>query len=116
MFSNEFETFLNRLVKLPLKNQITVDFDQRMKIFRLSVAIYQAPTKLPCALKNYVQSRGGKTFRPHKTYFRIDDSTVHLEQELPFQWGHQPTLRGQTVEFWRLAQKCHQMLSEIAAE
>jgi len=116
MLFNELETMLNRLVKTPLKNQISVDFDHRKKIFRLSAVIYRTHAKIPSNLENYIKAREGMAFRPHKTSYEIKDSTVHLVQELPFRWGFQPALRSHAVEFWRLAKRCHSMLSEIASE
>jgi hypothetical protein len=112
----ELETIINRLVQLPLKNQMVVDFDKEQKTFRLSAIIYRAPTNIPLSLKKYVQNLDGMTFRPHKTSYRIEDSTVHLIQEFPFHSDCGSTLRNHTIEFWRLARYCNQMLSEIAAE
>jgi hypothetical protein len=116
MLFYELESMLNRLVKRPLKNQITVDFDRQKKSFRLSAIIYRASTKIPSNLKNYIKAREGMAFRPYKTSYEIENTNVRLVQELPFLWGFQPTLRGHTIEFWRLAKRCHLMLSEIAAE
>ena len=112
----ELETIVNRLVQLPLKNQMAVYFDKKNKIFRLSTIIYRAPTNIPLNLKKYVHNLEGRTFRPHKTSYKIEDTHVHLLQEIPFSSGCQSTLRNHTIEFWRLARKCNQMLSEIAAE
>ena len=112
----ELETIINRLVQLPLKNQMAVDFDKENKIFRLSAIIYRAPTHIPSSLKKYVQNLQGKSFRPHKTSYKIEDSNVHLIQEVPFHSHCQSTLRNHTIEFWRLARRCNEMLSEIAAE
>ncbi len=112
----ELETIINRLVQLPLKNQMAVDFDKKNKIFRLSAIIYRAPTNIPLSLKKYVQNLEGRSFRPHKTSYTIEDSNVRLAQEIPFHSDCGSTLRNHTIEFWRLARHCNQMLSEIAAE
>ena len=115
MAFEELEAILNRIPQ-PLKNRITVDFDPEKQSFRLSTVIYSARAAIPGTLEKYIKAREGMAFRPHKTSFTIEESKVHHVQELPFHWGFQPTLRGHTVAFWRLAKHCHQMVSEIASE
>jgi hypothetical protein len=116
MIFDEIEAKLIRLMSFPLKSQIKIDFDQGKKTFQLSIAIFRSGRDIPLSVRNYVQARQGMAFKPHMTSFQIENETVKIVQEIPFQREFQQTLRLQTHEFWRVAKTCHQMLMEIAAE
>ena len=112
----ELEAKLVRLMSFPLKSQIKIDFDQGKKTFQFSSSIFRTGRDIPLSVRDYVEAREGMTFAPHKTSFRLENETVKLIQEVPFERGFQETLREQTNEFWRMAKSCFQMLMEIAAE
>lgn len=116
MILDELEYLINRLVKIPLKKAVSVDFNRDNKTFRLTSVVYEAPTKLPTSLESYIKKLEGRTFQPHKTSYVVENTKIHLVQELPFEWGFQPGFRNHTIEFWRLSKHCHAMLSEIATE
>jgi len=82
----------------------------------LSIAIFRSGKEIPLSVRKYVQAREGMTFKPHKTSFHLENGTVKLVQEVPFERGYQEALRKQTQEFWQVAKTCYQMLMEIAAE
>lgn len=112
------QKILNRLISLPLRSQVQVDFDLKKKVFFLKVPIFTSLGSLPTSVKEYVEARKDHFFKPHATSFQCEgESKVKLVQQLPFQWGFQPAgLRGQIAQFWRLAKYCHQLLMELAIE
>jgi hypothetical protein len=115
--SKDIAEMLTTLINPPEKNQIQIDFDLNKRIFILSVPIYSTQFFLPSSVINYVKSRNNYSFKPHSTSFHLnEEKTVTLVQEIPFDWGFQPTLRDQVDHFWHLSKKCHQILSEIAIE
>lgn len=113
-----FKTILERLISFPLRNQVQMNFDLKAQIFRLTVPIFSSKKSIPSAVKEYVEARQGRTFKPHATTFVLEeDKKVLLIQEFPFQWGFQPSsLRDQVYEFCRLAKQCHRVLMELAIE
>ena len=117
MSYEELEEVLSRLMKGPFMSQVKIDFDRTKQIFLLSAPIFRAGKEIPSSILAYVDARKEKTFKPYKTSFSLDENLdVQLTQEVPFQWGFQPTSRKLVLEFLQLAKKCRQMLSEIAAE
>lgn len=101
-------------ISFPLKCEIKVDFCKESKKIYLSSPISFAHSS---AIRTYVESRNNKIFNPYATSLQIDsDSIVSLIQIIPFQWGHQPHLRMQMIQFWQLVKRCHQTLTEIALE
>ncbi len=117
MSFDELEGLLSRLVRTPMKSQIKIDFDLGKKIFVLSAPIYQSGLQVPRSILSYVEARKEHSFEPYKTRFSFDENqNVRLVQEVPFQWGFQPTTRQLVLQFLEVARKCHEMLSEIAAE
>jgi hypothetical protein len=113
----ELEYELVRLMSFPLKSQIKVDFDQEKKSFSLTVPIFQSGKReIPGSVQKYIDSRKGKVFLPHETSYNQFENQIQLIQQIPFEWGFQPTLRGQVIQFWEMARQCHKMLQEIAAE
>jgi hypothetical protein len=71
---------------------------------------------LPLSVKNYVEARQTKIFKPHSTSFQAEGSKVFLVQEFPFAADFQSTLRQQVDAFWQMSKQCHQMLAEMAVE
>jgi hypothetical protein len=116
MSFEELEFALSRLISFPLKSQIKIDFNKPSKFFRLSVIIYRNRKQIPSSIQNYVNARSGMTFQPHQTFFQNDHNQIEIVQEIPFQWGFQPTLRRQILDFHRLAKQCHQIMMEMASE
>lgn len=115
--SDDIKEILTRLISSPQRSQIQIDFDASKKIFILSIPIFFTRFPLPDSIKEYVEARKNHAFRPHKTFFKMDEmNRVNLVQELPFNWGFQPSFRQQIDHFWELSKKCHQILSEIAIE
>jgi hypothetical protein len=108
-----YKEILDRLIAYPQRGQIKIDFDLKLKIFRLSVPIFSS---LPPAVKTYVEARKNSTFMPHATSFQIEEQKVYLKQDIPFSTDFQSTLRQHTDEFWKMSKQCHRMLSEIAVE
>jgi hypothetical protein len=99
------------------RRQIKIDFDLKKKVFRLSVPIFSTRMALPDSVKKYIDSMKDQAFKPHCTSYKIEgSSSVTLTQEFPFQWGFQPTIRGQIEEFSKLSKHCRRLLSEIAFE
>jgi hypothetical protein len=114
---DDIKEILNRLISSPQRSQIQIDFDANKKIFILSVPIFSTRFSLPSSVKEYVEARKNKIFKPHATSFHMEgEQTVRLIQEIPFHWGFQPSFREQIDHFWQLAKKCHRILSEIAVE
>lgn len=108
-----FKEFLQNFLSFPRRGQIKINFDLEKKIFQLSIPIFNT---LPESVKNYVEVRKNSTFKPHTTSFQIENQTVILSQEIPFEMGFQETFRNQVDHFWKISKKCHRMLSEIALE
>ena len=101
-------------VSSPLKHEIKIDFCRDKKRIYLSSPISSA---ISPSVRTYVEARKNQTFKPHATSFQIDgDHVVRVTQEIPFHWGHQPHIRQQMAQFWRLVKRCHQTLLEIAIE
>ncbi len=99
------------------KSLIQVSFDKKRKVFLLSAPIYRSHLTLPASVLTYVNARKDKHFRPYKVRFQLKNPyEVELIQEIPYQWGFQPTSRQIMLQFFLLAKKCHDMLHEIAAE
>jgi hypothetical protein len=109
---DELEKRLFRLICPTLRTQIKIGFNRNTKKFSLSAPIYRA-NGLPVSVKKYVEARRGKEFRPHETSFHAEEDRVELKQKIPMKNSY---LRQKIVEFWKMAKRCHQMLSEIAAE
>lgn len=108
---------LNQLISSPKESQIQVDCDIEKKIFILSVPIYRSRKELPKSVREYIEARKNRFFKPHETSFSISDNrTVLLTQHIPFQWGARPDVRQETLDFLKLAKRCHRMLYEIALE
>ena len=108
---------LRHLVSAPKENHIEIDFDLRKKIFYLIISIYMSQTALPRGVKEYVDARKNRTFKPHSTRFELEgEKVVKLIQEIPFRWGFAPGSRQEILEFLHLAKKCHRTLYEIALE
>lgn len=111
-----YKEIIDRLISYPQRGQIKIDFDVKVKIFRLSIPIFSSRTQLPISVKTYVEARKNSTFKPHVTSFQIEDLKVLLVQEIPFTTDFQATLRQQVNEFWDMSRQMHRMLSEIAVE
>jgi len=111
------DDILRHLVSPPKESHIQIDFDLRKKLFYLIVSIYMAQTTLPRSIKEYVDARRSRTFKPHSTRFETDgEKVVKLIQEIPFRWGFAPGSRQEILEFLHLAKRCHRTLYEIAIE
>ena len=111
------DDILRHLVSAPKENHIEIDFDLQKKIFYLIVSIYMAQNELPRGIKEYVDARKNRTFKPHATRFEVEgEKVVKLIQEIPFRWGFAPGSRQEILEFLHLAKKCHRTLYEIALE
>ncbi len=96
-----------------LRSEIKIDFDVKRKIFRLTTEISHKES--PTSVITYVERRKHLSFQPHQTSFHMSaDNQVQLVQEIPFR--SQSSLREQLLQFWQLAQHCHQMLLEMALE
>ncbi len=115
--SEEMKQILEQFISTPKESQIQVDFDLNKKIFILTVPIYSSPKSLPSVVKEYVQKRAGRTFKPHATSFHLEgEQEVILVQEIPFRWSLDGSSRQDIIDFLRLAKRCHRMLYEIALE
>ena len=108
-----FKEIVDRLLAFPQRGQIKVDFDLKKKIFHLSIPIFSS---FPQSVKNYVEARKNRTFKPNVTSFQIEGSRVVLSQEVSFDADFQSTLRKQVDDFWQLSKHCHRMFAEIAVE
>lgn len=111
-----YEEIIDRLVSFPQRYQIKIDFDEKQKVFRLSVPIFSSKEGLAQSVKNYVEARKNSTFKPHVTSFQTEGNEVFLKQEIPFQAGFQETLRSHADQFWQMSRKCHRMLCELFVE
>lgn len=108
---------MDESISIPFLDKVKIDFDSVKKVFFLSMPIYHSYTDLPSSVKKYVEARENHFFNPYKTSFKIvGSSQVDLVQELPFQWGFQPSFREQVHAFRKLAAQSHQILLEIAIE
>ena len=113
---NDIKEILNHLIATPKESQIQIDFDLEKKIFFLSIPIYLAQASLPHSIKEFVENRKGRTFKPHATSFQIEGRMIKLVQEIPFKWGFDPGSRQEMLDFLQLAKRCHRTLYEIALE
>ena len=115
--SDDIKEILNHLIATPKESQIQVDFDLDKRVFFLSVPIYSAEAEVPRSVKEYVEARKGKCFKPHATSFEIEGrKSVKLIQKIPFNWGFDSGSRQEIGQFLQLAKRCHRMLYEIALE
>lgn len=104
-------------ISIPFLGKIKIDFDQARKVFFLSCPIFFSQGDLPSSVQTYVEARESSCFKPYKTSFKLSSSfQVDLVQELPFQWGFQPSFREHVHAFRKLAAHCHHTLLEIAVE
>ena len=113
---DELEAKLVRLMSFPLKSQIKIGFDSGKKKLKFSSSIYRSGRDIPLSVRNYVEAREGISFKPHNTTFHLENGTVQLVQEIPFERDGQKSLREESHAFWRMAKTCSQMLLELAAE
>lgn len=108
---------MNEMIATPFLSKVKIDFDPARKVFFLSVPVFCSPSALPQAVKRYVEVRENHSFNPYKTFFKmVSSSQVNLVQELPFQWGFQPSFREHVHAFRKLAAQSHHVLLEIAIE
>ncbi len=108
---------MNNMIATPFLSKVKIDFDPDRKVFFLSAPIFYSPSDLPHAVKTYVEKRENHSFNPYKTFFKVmSPCQVNLVQELPFQWGFQPSFREQVHAFRKLAAQSHHILLEIAIE
>ena len=115
--SDDIKEILNHLIATPKESQILIDFDLEKRIFFLSIPIYIAHTALPRSVKEYVEARKNRCFKPHSTSFQLEGVRLaKLVQEIPFKWGFDPGSKQEILEFLQLAKRCHRMLYEIALE
>lgn len=115
--ADDIKEILNHLISSPKESEIQIDFDLEKKVFFLSVPIYFSQNSLPHSVKEYVEARKDRSFKPHSTSFQIEkDHIVNLVQEIPFKWGFDPGIRKEILEFLQLAKRCHRLLYEIALE
>jgi hypothetical protein len=111
-----YKEIIDRMLSYPQRGQIQIDFDVKGEFFRLSVPIFSSKKELPAKIKDYVAARKDSTFRPHKTFYDLQDAKVVLVQHIPFALDFQSTLRTEIDQFWKMSRICHKMLSEIAVE
>lgn len=108
---------MDHFITSSIEGKVKIEFDSKKKIFFLSLPIFHSPSGLPKRVKSYVEARENHFFNPYRTSYKLENSTqVNLVQELPFQWGFQPSFREQIHLFRKLALQCHQTLLEIAVE
>jgi hypothetical protein len=112
--SDELREIFDRLIAYPLRSQIKINFDLKGKTFSLSVPIFASKIGLPDSVKQYVESRKNRTFKPYDTSFLSEDKKVVLTQKIPFL--AQTTLRQETEDFLKMARHLHHILTEIATE
>ena len=103
-------------VSTPYSGKVKIDFDSSKRSFFLSTVIFESIEGLSREITIYVEVRKNHSFKPYKTSFRIKGQSVELIQEIPFQWGFQPSFRAQIGEFRKLGSKCFHTLLEIAVE
>lgn len=104
-------------VSNPFLGKVKIDFDKARKVFFLSCPIFCNSGNLPESVCSYVQTREKNSFKPYKTSFKMSSAyQIDLIQELPFQWGFQPSFREHVHAFRKLAAHCHHTLLEIAVE
>jgi hypothetical protein len=94
------------------RSEIKTDFDLKNKVFCLTIPLLHSE-QMPESVKKYIEARKDMSFKPHKTFFKIDRFQALLIQEIPFS---AQDLRKEVDQFWHVAKHCHQMLSEIAIE
>src|SRR6187431_2142028 len=102
----DIKDILNHLIASPKESQIQIDFDLDKRIFSLSIPIFLAKTALPRSIKEYVEVRKGRSFKPHATFFHIErERAVLLVQQIPFKWGFDPGSRQEILDFLQLAKR-----------
>ena len=119
MTFDELEVKLSKLMSLPLRSQIQVNFDEEEKTFSLSIPIFHPGNReISPAVQKYVAARKGMAFQPYLTSYQYIENLnqIHLIQKLPFTSDDLSSLRRQLADFWVLSKKCHTLLCELAAE
>jgi len=112
---SEFEAMIQKLISLPLRGQIEIDFNAKEKHFQVLAPIFKSKKSMPQSVKEYVVARKGHIFKPHATFFQMDgEERVLLIQQIPFSFS--PALREEVDHFWQIARHMHRILSEIAIE
>lgn len=110
-----YKEIVDRLLAYP--SQIKIDFDLKKKIFLFSVPIFSSRSGLPESVKSYTEARKNFIFKPHRTSYQIEKKTnVYLQQEIPFNFDFQATLRQNVAHFLQISKYCRRMLIEMALE
>jgi len=107
---------VDRLISVPRRSQIKIDFDLVKKNFYLSTPIFSSHNNLPKVIKDYVEARKSSSFKPHSTSFQVDGTKVLLIQEVSFYSKFQDNLRRTVDEFWQMSKQVNRMFCEIAVE
>lgn len=108
---------MDQFITASVDGKVKIEFDAEKKIFFLSLPIFYSPSGLPKGVKEYVDARKNHSFNPYRTSYQLEGpNQVNLIQELPFQWGFQPSFREQIYAFRKICLQCHQVLLEIAIE
>jgi hypothetical protein len=108
---------MDKQIAIPFLGKIKIDFDRSKKAFFLTCPIFSVNGLLPRTVQEYVKAREGVCFHPYKTFYKLSSlKQVDLVQELPFQWGFQPSFREHIHAFRKIAAHCHHTLVEIAIE
>lgn len=108
---------IGETISSPYSSKVKIDFDPVRKVFFLVVPIFTTIKELPSSVKKYVEARENHSFNPYKTSFKLESPyQVNLVQELPFQWGFQPSFREQVHGFRKLAAQSHHLLLDLAIE
>ncbi len=105
---------VDRLLAYHKNNQIKIDFDEDLRIFRFKSCLMSQD--ISESVKNYIRARKGFTFSPHQSYYEIERGSIFLIQEIPFDLGFQETMRAQVDIFLDMSKSCRRMLCEICAE
>lgn len=90
---------------------ISIEIDRQKKIFLLSAPVFSGDAALPKAIANYFISLPNRA----ASALAVNEvDQIFFEEELPFSWGSQPTLRQQFYHFLRRAQRCRHHLRSVA--
>jgi len=89
---------------------ISVEIDWHKQIFRLSAPVFSGDSSASRAVAQFFASLQSECSR---SFSLQEDKQILLQEEIPFSWGPQPTMREQVYRFLSHVKRCHHYLNSI---
>ena len=88
-----------------------INVDKQNKVFRLSTPVFNEneAVRWPKWAVQFFSSKKPQTFY-------LNGHSIFFREEIPFNWGPQPTLRHQIYRFMQRAAQAKKKLSDIARQ